>query len=311
MKKALSLFINYIFWFCILTFLASFLYMQEIQLTKLVAGKNLPLFNGKLFLQGFINFFPICSIFALLTFCFYLIRHKFTFLQYFFVYAFICILVFFFALPTGLYLQNKYSINHSELSNQLTPLSSGYFRPSKGDIDYYISTKSDGTSEILHINLGNEKGFENITTQKVSQKAGDYENFSDPLIYDLFGKSAFPKIITQGFLFLNYKLKESVGEGFFSFLGFLTMGFALASTIGIRRLAKWRLLNMINVLLGFFGIFILNYFLYASHIYEKFTFLINVKSWLPIAVNIFIGLIFSITGILCETLKPDPNRESD
>lgn len=311
MKKALGLFINYIFWFCILTFLASFLYMQEIQLTKLVAGTNLPLFNGKLFLQGVINYFPICSVFSLLTFCFYLIRHKFSFLQYFFVYVLICFLVFFLALPIGLNLQNKYSVNQYQITNQLTPLSSGYFRPSKGDIDYYISTKPDGTSEILHINLGNEKGFENITTRKVSQKTGDYENFSDPLIYDLFGTSGVPKILAQGFLFLNYKLKESFSKGKLSYLGFITIGFALASIIGIRRLAKWRLLNMINVLLGFFGIFVLNYFLYASHIYEQFPLLIKVKSWLPIAVNIFIGLIFSITGILCETLRLDPNRESD
>ena len=312
MKKSLYLFLVYIVIFLFMSAVAAYLYMQEIQLTLLVAGTKLPFINFKLFARGLLYYFPLCSALSLLPFCFYLIRHKFKLVQYLIPYIIICIIVFFGIFPLGIELHENFSEFLSPIQKQLTPLSSGYFRTSDSHIDYYISTNPDGSSEILHIsrptntNLATE-----ISTKTLYQTLAANNGFSDPLIYDVFGSDNHLSFLKSSLRFLELKMKNAYHKGFWAFFGFMSIGFALSSVIGLRRVANWRLLNLINMLLSYFGIIVINVILYSYQFYETFPFLAGAEYWLPIVVNALIFLIFTTLGIFCAASKVDPNRESD
>lgn len=312
MKKSLYLFLVYIVIFLFMSAVVAYLHMQEIQLTLLVAGTKLPFINFKLFVRGLLFYFPLCSALSLLPFCFYLIRHKFKLVQYLIPYIIICIIVFLVFFPLGIELQENFSDFLSPIQKELTPLSSGYFRTSDTFIDYYISTNPDGSSEILHISRpSNTHLTTEFSTRTVYQTLAGTNGFSDPLIYDVFGSDNHLAFLKSYLRFLELKMKESYYEGFWNFFGFMSIGFALSSVIGLRRVANWRLLNLINMLLSYFGIIVINVILYSHQFYKTFPFLAGAKIWLPIAINALIFLSFTILGIFCAVSKLDPNRESD
>ena len=177
--------------------------MQEYQLTQLVAGTKLSLFDSTLFLQGLLNYFPLCGAFSLLPLCFYLIKHKFKVLEYIFSYIIICFTVFFVMFPLGIFLQEKFDFYTSTPQKNLTPLSSGYFRSTPEYIDYYISTNSDGSSEVLHISKTPTIIPESqIKTKTLYQNFGDYNSFSDSIIFNVFNKSPISSSIKQDLRFL-------------------------------------------------------------------------------------------------------------
>ena len=94
MKKALYLFVVYIVVFVSFSLIAPYVvdvagnvYNQvntDYTLTIRMSGTKLSLFDSKLFLQGLLNYFPICGAFSILPLCFYLIKHKFRVLEYIF-----------------------------------------------------------------------------------------------------------------------------------------------------------------------------------------------------------------------------------
>lgn len=297
----------------LMTLVAGYLYMQDIQVTRLVAGTKLDFFNFSLFLKGVIIYFPLCSAFAILPFCLYIIRHKYTIIQYLVPYIIICFVVFFGIFPLSIELQSKSELYmQAKTTNELTPLSSGYFRTNDSYIDYYIKNNPDETSTILHIVRPTRVNSSSIITETtIKQNSANYDNFSDPLIFDVFGNQDYLNIIKHSLNFLQLRMKEAYYTGFWHFVAFMSIGFALSSVIGIRKIAKWRLLNLINLFLGYFLIIIINVILYSSNFYTRFSFLESTKSWLPIVVNLLIGTGLIITGILCSIFKLDPNRESD
>lgn len=291
---------------------AAYLYMQEIQLTLLVAGTKLPFINFKLFAKGFLIYFPLCSAFSLLPFSFYLIRHKFKIAQYLIPYIIISIIVFFGIFPLGIEIQHHSDLLTKQIKTDLTPLSPGYFRATSHHIDYYISTNTDGTSEVLHIaRPTTTTSVTEIYPKTIQQNRLDYNSFSDPLIFDVFGADNHLSVLKQSLRFLEQKMIEAYSNGFLSFFAFMSIGFALSSVIGLRRFAKWRLLNLMNMLLAYFGIILVNFILYSNQIYEKIPFLEPAKNWLPVVINVVFFLIFTTIGIVCASSKLDPNRESD
>ena len=312
MKKALYLFVVYIVVFVSFSLIAAYLYMQEYQLTQLVAGTKLSLFDSKLFLQGLLNYFPICGAFSILPLCFYLIKHKFRVLEYIFSYIIICCTVFFVMFPLGIFLQEKFDFYNSTPQKNLTPLSSGYFRSTPDYIDYYISINPDGSSEVLHISKAHSIIPDSqVKTKTLYQNFGDYNSFSDSIIFDVFNTNPLSSSIKQDLRFLEYKMKEAYFNGFWSFVAFMSIGLALSSVIGLKRIAKWRLLNILNLVLAFCGIIFLNVLLYSKNFYLTVSFLSPAQTWLPIVVNLVIGVVFIIIGILNSVLKLDPNRESE
>lgn len=311
MKKALYLFVVYIVSFVLLTCIAAYLYMQNYQLTQLVAGTNLSFFNSSLFFIGILNYFPLCGAISLLPFCFYLIRHKFKVLEYIFPYIIICCTVFFVLFPSGIVLQEKYDFYNSSPEKNLTPLSNGYFRSTPEYIDYYISNNPDGSSKVLHISKTyNSNPASQIKMKNVYQNF-DNNFFSDPLIYEVFNDSSLSIKLNYYLRFLEYKMKEAFFGGFWSFVAFMSIGFSISSIIGLKRIAKWRLLNVLNVFFAFVGIIALNIVLYSKKFYLTFPSLSPTQEWLPVVTNLVIGVAFIIIGILNSVLKLDPNRESD
>ena len=137
------------------------------------------------------------------------------------------------------------------------------------------------------------------------------EEFSDPIIQEVFESKSLFKNIKGGLYFLEEKMIAAFHNGFWHFVAFMSLGLALSSVIGLRRIAKWRLLNILNMALIFFVILFLNMVLYSQRFYETVAFLEHAKKWFPIVINLVIGVVFIIVGTLNAALKLDPNRESD
>lgn len=313
MKQSLYLVFKYITIFLIMVTVASYLHMQEAQLTLLVAGKTLPFFNLKLFAQGFLTYFHLCCAFSILPFCFYFLRHKYKVVQYLIPYIIICILVFFVIFPLGMDLQNKYADFLSPLNKtEQTPLSEGYFRSTPTYLDYYISTNEDGSSEVLHIPKSTAlNSFYRYSPETITTRQDGSTGFSDPLIFDIFGSEHHVSLFKEFFAYLEVKMKDAYRNGFLSFFLFMSIGFALSSIIGLRRFAKWRLLNFFNLFFAFFAIIFINAMLYSNQFYNAFSFLAPTRKWLPFTVNYLIFAINTTIGIVLASSQVDPNRESE
>lgn len=314
MKKSLSLFLVYIVVFLIMSCVAAYLHMQEIQTTLLVAGKILPFIDLKLFAKGLLIYFPICSALSLLPFSFYLIRHKYKVPQYLIPYIIICLVVFFGIFPLGMTIQKNIPLL-TESSNNIayTPLSPGYFRNTEDTIVYYISTNQDGSSKVLHIQKPTKtKVLPTITKRNFFITSQNNTHFSDPLIHDVFGtdNNHIGKL-KDAMLSLYQRMINSFEAGFLQYFLFLSIGFALSSVIGLRRFAKWRLLNLFNMCLAYFGIILINIILYSNRFYEILKTLEPYRNWLPIVVNYFIFVFYLTLGIFSACKIIDPNRESD
>ncbi len=133
-------------------------------------------------------------------------------------------------------------------------------------------------------------------------------SFKDPVI----GKY----IVMPGFLswFLMrigwlHELAVTCTFGFVPYIKVISLGLALTSIFGVIRLSTWRMINILNVLILFFGILIANSFLMDQAFLAGTgmpDFLVN---WLCVIVNCVIAVLFVTLGIVFYRKGFDPNRE--
>ncbi len=97
--------------------------------------------------------------------------------------------------------------------------------------------------------------------------------------------------------------------GFVPYIKVISLGLALSSIFGITRISSWRMVNILNILIVFFGILIGNSFLMDQAFLAGTGMPAFLVQWLCVIVNCVTAALFITVGIVLHQKGSDPNRE--
>ena len=312
-KTSLKLLLSYIVIVIAGTLFGACLYMIYSLCTMLVAGESLSGFSTDFFIRGLFVSFPISVILSCMFLVLYLIRHPasptFPLVTYI-VLAFISWLSF---IPLCNIIAEKYESKTVVVKTNRV-VSANVFRHDGKDVVLYTHINADRTAEGVRIKNGEE--IDHFFTEPVMQSKSQ---FSDNLIEESIAMPRLFKYVIQGDDILGRVAKASQKAGYSYWICFASLGLALLSVIGLRRITSWRLLNTFMVIFATIGILVLNALYYGTGIFghvpiivdgwfRKTTFLQN-----PFMVicNSVIAIVFLAWGLCLDLFKKNPDLDEE
>lgn len=252
-----------------------------------------------------------CAVAAVLSCVFlvnYTIRHPKNVFVHVLSFVVLAILSWGVVIPCCLY-ASDYLMKDVSVENDSLP-SRRYFRPDSDGIFFYSAVFPEtSTGDGLYIDLsgftGTKSGVLRIEQAPVNKLAA--APFSDLLIRDTLQLPEPVLSLLSVCRVAGANAVQAVRDGWRGWVSFATVGIAFMSLLGLRRLFRWRLLNCLSVLIGFFCVFAINsiYFLgWNGQIFAGLT----IPLWL---MNCIVSGIFICLGILLAIFRPDPNMEHD
>lgn len=203
-----------------------------------------------------------------------------------------------------------------ESDRQWTPLeiwqseipSRKYFRPDRDGVFFYSAVYPETeTGDGIFIDLEGFTGSESrvLRIENVALDVTAARPFSDLLILKSLRNPPFLKKSFSAFDLLRLQAVKYVSAGFLSWLQFASVGLALFSLVGLRRVFKWRLLNTAAVTVGLFAVCAVN----AAYHSGRY-FYLSEASGLPLwLLNGVLFAICAVIGIVLAVFRVDPNRE--
>ena len=296
MKKSFWLVLVFFVFFLLLVLAVSFFSMLAENCIHMKVGVKTDFFNGTYFLNGCIRYLPWCAIISLLMLALYIIKHKFSIPQFIVPYYILALLVWMLVIPGCSFLydsvQQSYPVPLPDTEN----LSTGYFRED-GEYLTYVTGTSDASGEMWRRKVFSEPAA-------VDGIKGD--TFADSLIEKVIKAPDWGTFVHEKCLLLKKVCSSSLSLGYFSYILFATMGFALSSVIFLCKLSSWRLVNGLSVILVFALIISSNICFYDPALVGKIPFL--GKWWLPLTFNVSLCVIFATVGIINWVHHPERNR---
>jgi len=310
MKKSFFLVLVFFVIFLVLLLGAAFFTMLEENCTHMKAGINSSFFNWTFFLNSAVRYLPWCAILSLMMLILYIIKHKFTILQFIIPYYIIALLLWMLAIPGCAFLydnvQKAFPISQPDSQD----FSAGYFRKD-GEFLTFVTGKEEDDGEIWRRKVFSEQ------TSSVSQESDDItettetaENsviFADSLIEKAVSIPAWWNFAHEKCLLLKKVCRSALEKGYLAYILFATMGFALSSVVFMCRFSSWRLVNALSVIILSVLIVIANIHFYDIPIIEKIPIL--GEWWLPLVFNATICVLFMTVGIINWIRHPDRNME--
>lgn len=286
------------------------------QVRTLVAGSLFEFFNIKLLIAGAIYSLPFASILSLLFLIFNFIRHKYSVIQSLVPYCFFAVLVWSVIIPCCALLvpRSETKIMSSSVPN--ISLSQGYFRPYGNGVFFVLNDEVEVSNSDEIIETVATISFSkfvpnnmrmNVKTQKTFPETS--LQFNDALINQVFDVAKSQIMIFSSLKVLATYCVKTLSSGVLAYCLFATLGFSLASVIGLSRISNWRLINATIVLIGFILVLFINVVIYSGDLAKFIPAISGWMEWFPLAINCFIGLIFSVIGIINCIIKTNPNRE--
>lgn len=302
---------------------AASIYMICCDLTLLVCGEGLSIFNGHFFVRGMIVSFPFVLTFVLGLVIYYCLRHTEHHFIRLFSYIIMCAFTWLVLIPLSFDLGDKYENAFSE-RYEIPVLSTGFFRPESGGIWYFSRIQQNGTADGLFIDLAGISGERGSVIKFSSEKIDDAFNgqFADTLIRDAI-KLPFVVIAPlEMYSTVIEKGKVAWSRGFGAWLVFLTFALALSSVVAFEYISSWRLINGLIILLAAGIICSVNYIYYHGIIFrgtaetwiqlfeqaaEKHTGFVHnmlmAEEPLLAAINFALFIILLFTGIILYILR--------
>ena len=306
MKKSFWLVLVFFVFFLIILLGAAFFAMLAENCMHLEAGVKSDFFNLSFFIDSLIKYLPWCAVLSLMMLVLYIIKHKFSVLQFVIPYFILALLVWMLVIPGCAKLftirQEASSVPVVEVADvevveevvpDLEPedevISKGYFR-----------------KEGEYLTFGDtwrRKVFPGRVDEETSGK------YSDIIIESSISVPFWGDYVYEKCLLLNSVCRSALAKGYFSYILFATMGFALSSVIFLCRFSSWRLVNALIVMFVFAFIVFANIMFYDSSITEKIPFLGN--WYVPLVFNGVLCVSFMAVGIFNWVRHPDRNREGE
>lgn len=254
-------------------------------------GMESPFFNGRYFLNCCVRYLPWCSVISLLMLVLYIIKHKFSIPQFIVPYFVLALLVWMLVVPGSSFWYSDIQKNNPIPLPDSQSLSAGYFRP-EGEYLVYRAEALDSSGDIWRRKIFPDRKESNIAYM-----------FSDPLIEQSINPPFWGVFMHEKCLMLKTVCRNALSQGYFSYILFASMGFALFSVIFLCRLSSWRLVNGLVVLIMFSLIILCNIQFYDSEVIARIPFIGN--WWIPLAFNGTICVLFATIGIINWVRHPD------
>lgn len=288
---------------CIESACGGFVYMIYALCTTLVAGKEIHLISGMLFVKGVFLFAPVAIATSGAFLLFYLIRHRLGRKTDFFVYAIWYVMSWLILIPFSLRAYEKLNKEEHIITSE-NLVSPGYFRDSliENQTVYYSQIREDASAE--GISLTNRK-LSTFNNKKVPQ---NNSVFTDPIIQKSLEMNPVISFMVKSYEKMFMIATES-SRDFLAWLTFSSMGLVCLACFGLRRLSAWRLINVFLIILIFIGIFNLNLYIYTWHILPEINKELNrLLHFIPgnvfvLCVNLFIAFILFLFGLFISSYR--------
>ena len=316
LKKALLLIPAYIGMLLSSCVIGEFLYMLYFNTARLIAGKQLQLFDKNVLENGFFVVAPIVFLLSGIFLSCYRIRHSrggsLPVLMY-------CLLG---AVTWCLFYPAFIEIKGKRIDRPLpetSVLTSGYFRRDSSTVSYLLQIPDvSGTDAVIINESANPEDAVLLgasDTRKMIQAAAP---FKDILIRETI--PAVPDWISAALENFEVRAEHAWHEGVMSWLSFVAFGLALFSVYAISFCSEWRLINTLYVFVMEAGVMSFNLLYFSSYFAEfrKFEsllcssikFLSHLHEPLLVCMNVFFSLLFIVIGIIEVRIHAAKNKRS-
>lgn len=303
LKTSLKMIISYFLICTVGTILLACLYMIYSSCTLLIAGDAFNVFSRNLFFSGLVKALPICIAVSSIFLALYLIRHPSEVLVPLITYLILGFVSWFILLPLTTVFSAKMK-PFTVIENDERPVSENYFRESNDQIVYISSYNANGYVDGTVVELSpTERGVFSFTDIPLAERTSE---FSDSLIERTVTVPDICSVFVKGINVLFNTGTEYWSRGFIYWICFASVGIALLSLLGLKRMSSWRLINVFSIMAMAVIIFIANAAYYGVPQLQKYTFAVD--QWFikytvipnPCAVlfNTVITLIFTVWGII-------------
>lgn len=319
MKRYFSLILDFIFVLFFGVFIGILFFILSFESTHLIAGRTLHL-SKDILTYAYLLIVPFVLLIIPCAMMLYKTRHRKNPVGSFICYTILVLVIWMGLFPLHFIVSNKLlpKIVPYEQLDQDTELSKGYFRTVNDETHYYLEDSVDNSAYVVTIDSKSEPErvpfFHNIDISK------EIEPYNDPLVKFSMQDTSFSLVSQLQSLFST--LLRIWNKNFLAWLCILSFAFALASPYAFIRISSWRLINSFCCLMGFIFVLGINILYFypqfdsiRSSLYELFyghgTFSFFSKNELDAPLfflNLIIGFIFSISGILIFTVKNKGNK---
>ena len=271
--------------------------------TTLVAGREIQLVSGMLFVKGVFLFAPAAISSSGAFLLFFLIRHQWGTKADFVVYAVWYVLSWLILIPLTFRVYESISKENHIVATE-TLVSPGYFRNSESEDEvlFYSQVRDDGTAE--GISISDHK----ITTYNERKVPVSDSAFADSIIRDSLKMNS-----VISFFVSSYNKMFAIGaessRNFFTWMCFASIGLVYLAVFEMRRLSVWRLVNVFFILVVYVGLFNLDLYIYTGDILPSVSRdLRNALPFIPgnvfvLIVNLSLTLIFILAGIFISSYR--------
>jgi len=303
MKQILRI-IAAFFLICILgTVCGAFLFILYVQCTSYVAGSETVVFSLGMFEAGILKSFPVALMLSPLFMILYLIRHPAKIggaITFFIIQAFVWIFLFPFCARLLNFDASVYFAKNV--------VSTGYFRR-YGNFLYYYSNISPSYNRSFEVGSGIRFKLSDLSVTQVKKPElvekealrKNLTDFSDSLAEELLK----PPLLIQGIQNL-LALPERIAQNFDTWLNYfivLSMGLALMMLFFLRKLARWKLVDTLFVIISSVCILSVNSMYFNKlDLFAKISY--SAQEILPLGIplilclNVLFILIYTITAVL-------------
>jgi hypothetical protein len=316
LKKALLLIPAYIGMLLSSCIIGEFLYMLYFNTTRLIAGKQLQLFNKYALENGFFVIAPIVFLLSGIFLSCYRIRHSRGGCLPVIMYGLLGAVTWCLLYPAFIELKGKWT---PRLLPEDSVLTSGYFRREGNDVFYLMHTPDGSNADSIVIN--ESANPENAVfpgyadTQKMVETASP---FKDILIRETI--PAVPGWISAALENFEARAESAWHEGLISWLSFVAFGLALFSVYAISFCSEWRLINTLYVFVMDAGVMSFNLLYFSSYFAEfrnlesllcsSIKFLTHLHEPLLVCMNVLFSLVFTVIGIIEVRIHAAKNKRS-
>lgn len=309
MKNILKFVAHYFFILLCFTLIGIFGYFLYDCCFRLVAGVKFS-FNKFALVKGSVIGLELAFLFSGVFMCSYRIRTDKRKISLFITYICLGIFTWFLAFPGILYLDNKYC----NFETVRPPISKDYFRGSSFSendkkINYFLTDEVNSGVKVISVDKKDfsAKDFE-ISQKNVDEVLNyDKKNFSDSLVADSFVD--FPRRISNLFDVIFSFLSKSVQQGYLHWIVSAAVGLTLWACYGFVLISSWKLIDFLFIFCSSVFVLIINY-LYHIDFFKGLNNLISFSKFgissfefMSGFLNLFIFLIFIISGIIIYILK--------
>ena len=288
MKKSFWLVLVFFVFFLIILLGAAFFAMLAENCMHLEAGVKSDFFNFSFFIDSLIKYLPWCAVLSLMMLVLYIIKHKFSVLQFVIPYFILALLVWMLVIPGCAKLfsirQGASEVSVSEVAEIADAEAvEGVDAQAGGEVvdviePDVIEPDAETVSKGYFRKEGEYLTFGDMWRRKVFPGRVDEETsgkYSDIIIESSISVPFWGDYVYEKCLLLNSVCRSALAKGYFSYILFATMGFALSAVIFLCRFSSWRLVNALIVMFVFALIVFANIVFYDGAFVEKIPFLGN------------------------------------